>query len=350
MVVALPGVDLKVSVEGGDLAAFGSSDARYAKIQERQTGAKEYLSKFRTPFGLTLEPTVIGKPARVERVPSDWISEFRLLVSVPHVIRGRVDWTALGLGSGPPYSELFDVYPVILAKDPEYVTIQAPGETGLHVLSKFEGSYPFTVTTNPKDFTPENDDDLCAALIALWQTKPTDSARHEFRSRVFRSLAMADYALRGLYANFGSAIDIGIPLSLWTGAFEAIAAPDTGEVKTRHVADLIARIPWEDERLRSAEHEPTHFRPDPPGSAKVTLPVQVYGRVASLRNELLHGRTLPADTAARGRLSVQVPVLYRCTLLYLLAEQGFGAFPSDWLIQDWYEEALLEPPPEDGRR
>jgi hypothetical protein len=291
---------------------------------------------------------MVAAASSVKTVASDWVSEFRLSFAVAHVIRGRVDWAGSGFGSGVPYSELFDFYPFGLSKDGEMVTIQAPGEFGTNYLSRFRGSYPFTVTTNPKHFNPQNDDDLCGPLVELWQSRSDDRDKQEFRSRIFQSLAMADYALRALYANFGSTIDVGIPLSLWTTAFEAIAAPAAGDVKTRHVAEFIAGIPWNDERLQRREHEPAHFRPAPPGSAKVTLPVQIYGRVANLRNTLLHGQPLtgpePGYEAHWGKLPVQVPALYRCALLQALARNGFGEFPSeDWFLQDLYEEALLGP-------
>jgi hypothetical protein len=44
-------------------------------------------------------------------------------------------------------------------------------------------------------------------------------------------------------------------------------------------------------------------------------------------------------------MSVEVPALYRCTLLYVLATRGFGEFPPedrDWLQGD-FEDALLGP-------
>ena len=40
------------------------------------------------------------------------------------------------------YSELFDFYPIVLAKDPEYVTIRAPAETGSILLPTLPDQSP----------------------------------------------------------------------------------------------------------------------------------------------------------------------------------------------------------------
>jgi hypothetical protein len=334
MIAALPAVDIPKAIDGRDLAAIGSTDPRYAWLLANQPGLANYLRLFETPFGRKLKPTLLIIRKELERLPPGRVSDFRNLVALAHVLHCRMQthWRQ-GL-SGVPFSDLFDIYPIVLSKDPGVVYLLTTSEKGLDDLAKLKVAQPAPIFAYPDHLRADCDKVFADAALQLWNENPRRGLKAQFARRLFRSFSVAYYGLRAPFANLRSPVDIALPMAMMVSAFEVLAQPaDGSDVKWFHVANLIRSVPWTSARLRRRRFSPLGYtrrgieRP-------TTLPVQIYLRLYRLRNKVLHGDPLqegatePQRRKKWGALMSQAPVLYRNVVLWLLDRHGFGRFAA----------------------
>lgn len=333
MVAVLPAVDIPKALDGQTLAAVGSSDPRYSWLLANEPGVAEYLAKFETPFGRKLKPTLLISLRQIDRLAAERVSNFRNLVALAHLLHSRMQTHENQRLAGVPFSDLFDIYPIALSKDPTNVYLLTTSEKGLDDLSRMKVAQPAPVFAYPDNLRAECDRQFADAALALWDRNPVRGPKAEFARKLFRSFAVAYYGLRAPAANLRSPVDSAVPMAMLVSAFEVLAQPDDGSaVRWHHVASLIRSVPWTAARLRRRAFSPLGYKRG--GKAlPTTLPVQIYLRLYRLRNKLLHGAALqegatePNRRKKWGSLMSQAPVLYRNVVLCLLERHGFGRFP-----------------------
>ena len=76
------------AVEAGDLAVIPATDARYGHLAQPE---REYLSRFRNPFGDVLTPTAIVRRARSRALSAPDLFAFRNVIAVASVVRARAE-------------------------------------------------------------------------------------------------------------------------------------------------------------------------------------------------------------------------------------------------------------------
>ncbi|MGH9364349.1 MAG: hypothetical protein ACRD1B_03665, partial [Thermoanaerobaculia bacterium] len=343
MIAALPGVDIPKALDGGTLAAIGSSDPRYAWLLANEPGVAEYLAKFETPFGRKLKPTLLVSRREVERLPPERVSDFRNLVALAHVLHSRMQTHWSQRLAGVPFSDLFDIYPIALSRFPDTVYFLTTSEHGMDDLAKLKIAQPAPTFAYPEHLRAECDEGFAQAALELWREDPRRGPKAELARRLFRSFSVAYYGLRAPIANLRSTVDIALPMAMMVSAFEVLAQPaDGGDVKWFHVANLIRSVPWTSTRLSRRRFSPLGYKRQGK-ELPTTLPVQIYLRLYRLRNKVLHGDPLqegatePGRRKSWGSLLCQAPVLYRNVVLWLLARRGFGRFP----VKEPTAEALV---------
>jgi hypothetical protein len=327
-ILVLPGVELSTSVEGGALVAIGPSDHRYAAVCSNPH-VKRFLSRFLTPFGESLNPSLIIR--RLASKPrADEVTSFRDVIALPRVIEARASGR-----SGTLWSDYFDPYPAMVTQD-GMISITAGAISDIRFQEqarKFRGQVA-PILFDARGMRSRTDPVLEGALLKAWQWRPavTDRKAVLFRRRLFRSTAFAFHALR-VSSVLAERSERATWLSLFVAAFETLVHPDSGKVAYSHVSGAIRSIPWESKRLRSANARIHYVRGGKVVYKRSTHPVQIYHRLYRLRNEWLHGTELRSDRLERshhpkwGSLETQVPALYRALLLTQLGSNGVSALP-----------------------
>jgi len=347
-VMTIPSVDIKGFIAINDLVLIGSGDSRYAQLQSENPVMAKYLAAFRSPVGTQVRPSIVIRDASLPKVDARRLCSFRNAIAVSSALRFRAEHYMMNAVMGVYCTDLFDFYPVSVSSDGTDLIGQTTFErSGWMEVDGFAGS------TTPSVIHPQHvrvipDEWLMIWLLNLLEKKHQRKADVQFRNRVFRSIELAYHALRAPVVNLGAQGDFGVALSLWVSAFEALAYPGTGRVDYSHVCSLIAAAPWQCHHLRRRIYADVNR---PKARIKVSLPVQVYGRLCSNRNKYAHGNPLPKERYEFvhrkdwGNLWFQVPALYRCVLCHILATSAASARPSSSdILNHAYEDALLRRP------
>lgn len=334
-VAALPSLIVHESREAGRFVLLPPADPRYAEITARDSGVAAYLRKFQTPFGVKLSPPVICFDRLARQADGRSLSRFRDCIAVAAIVEARRKTLVSGRITGFIQSDSFDFYPVHPGRDRTHVYLRTASEEGLHELSALRGQCSPAVL-HPQHQLAEFDDVLLTPLLKVFAGRRVAGG---LRTRIFRSLHAAYAACRAPFHQLGSALDLGMTTSMWVTAFEVLVHPGGHEdVRFKHVSEAIRRIPWPDSELRRNSRVQMRNSRGKRPEGLTTIPLQLYGRLYATRCAFLHGE--PDLSAAkthlndgrRGRLAEQVAVLYRFTLLRVLADAGLYEFPT---VPDW---------------
>jgi hypothetical protein len=328
-VMTIPSLDIHDAIETSDLVLVGSRDPRYLAACNDSPNLADYLSRFSSPFGRKLSPSIVLRDTLFPKVTAERLSSFRNAVAVSSVLESRVRSYIYQRAIGCFSTEMFEFYPVSLASDEKDLITRTVLEQGLaNPISSFHGqSSPAVIYPQNLDFGYEKC--LLEALVAFLDGRATTPDGRRFRSKVLLSLQFAYYALSTPFSHLGSAVDYGVALSLWVSAFESLAHPGDQDVTFSHVSSLIRSVPWFSARLRRSGYSAVGAKV---AGKQTTLPVQSYGRLFQTRNKYLHGGKFPKgqfeyqQRKNRVPLQFQVPALYRCVLLSELAKQSYGAY------------------------
>jgi hypothetical protein len=326
--MAIPGINLPKAVRSGLLLIAGAEDSTIRNALKDSESATRLVNGFGTAFGEAITPSVLLSYQGARRVTVDSLVAFRNLVAVPHVIGARIRTWSAPQSWAPNFSDHFDLYPVSPTKDPDSLMIDTPNSRGTHEARRFRGQ-PTPTVLDPRHTRVAPDEDLLAALLKLDAASTKTDAPRRFERKVRRSLEFAFHALRAPVSYSKKRSDRAVALSLWVSAFEVLVHPDVGRVNSRHVSGVIKQIQWSKASLRRARYRPVGL---PRERSLTTRPVQIYLRLSRLRNSFFHGADLADVVLERrhhswGSLDFQVPALYRCFLMFLLAQRGFATFP-----------------------
>jgi hypothetical protein len=341
MVVALPAVALRAPVEAGDTAVIPYAVPRYQHLIASRSSIRSYLARFRTPFGHRLQPSIVIRDDNSPRIAREDLAALRNILAVAAVVRARTSRCVYNYGgSGRVYWDLFEFYPGNVRRTGHGLIIETAAEFGSGTsLGSFRGQ-PHPAYIFPENADPQLDETLLRPLLRLWRSKVRRGRGGAFRSRIFRSLEFAYYALAGLIANLRSSTDQALPFALWVAAFETLAQTGTGDVHAVDVLKMIRTSRWHDSHLTMANTAQIEYRrlPKPPKALTALppdiRPVRVYQRLYRARNQSLHGgmaspRLLKGDARRREtHLAVAVPALYRGVLLSALAARALHRYPE----------------------
>ena len=360
-IITIPGVKATESVYSNELGFVGPTDEKYQVISSVHPNMKKYLDSFHDIFGSELPPSMIIRRKADSQLEHWQLSQFRNTIAIPTVMKSRLMNYKNPYPNHVPYTDLFEFCLANMGRDYEHIVFRTPSETGGG--NDVEG---FTYNPNPSIIHPhlfklEYDELLMMALIKLYDDNSRNRDVKEFKKKVFRSLEMVFYALKAFTPNLGTAYDYGFVVSLWVPAFEILANPLSAPVSYRKVEELINRVPWLSKELRRKNYKRVNYNYGKKGKhEKVSLPVQVYSRLHYMRNLILHGSPIdeikmePKNRERWIPLIIQAPALYRCTLLNMLCERGYGEYPPKnetfegiWMNRNYfryYEEILFKPP------
>ena len=361
-IISVPGIKLSEPVNAKVIAFIGPNDERYEIISNTHENMRKYLDAFRDAFGNKLPPSIIIRK-RKEKLIEHWdLACFRNIVAIPSVIKSRSMNYLNPFPNNVPFTDMFEFCLINIGKDYKYLVHRTPSETGANEIDKF--SYiPNPAVIHPHIFKVEYDYHLMNALISLYDDRSTSKHIEELKNKVYRSLEMAFYALKTFTTNLGTVYDHGFVVSLWVPAFEILANPLKQDVSYKDVEKLINKIPWHRSELIKRNYKQVDYKYGKRAKYKrVSLPNQIYSRLRYVRNLILHGSPIDAVLLEPKRrkkwspLIVQAPALYRCLLLSMLSNNGFGEYPKPDASMDgiwknmnyirYYEEILFKAPKE----
>lgn len=342
-VFTIPSIDIPGHISIDDLILLGSKDDRYQELKNSNSFLSKYLDSFRAPFGTKINPSIVVRDKTLPRVDADRLTAFRNAIAVSSVIYSMMKSYLYNTPTGCTCTDLFDFHPVSVSSDGDDFSVRTAHTIGFDDrIEDFKGQTTLAVAY-PETVRPSFDEEFMMTLLNLIEKRSHRIKEKEFRNRVMRALDMAYYALRSPFVNLGNKTDFGVSISLWVSAFEILANPYTKDVHFKDVSTLIKQVPWENAKLRRKNYTAIAY------NGKTTLPVQIYGRLYHTRNMYLHGNIIPKGSfefrrrKRWGNLLFQVPVLFRCVLMYLLQTNGFTPESQYPYLQRTYERVLLKP-------
>lgn len=360
-IITVPGVELSDSIDSEYMSFVGPTDERYQEIYHSHPNMSKYLDSFRDVFGKKLSPSIIIRKERDALIEHWDLACFRNIIAIPSVMKSRLMNYLNPFPNNVPFTDMFEFCLVNIGKDFENLVFRTPSESGAgNDVDKFSYN-PNPAVIHPQLFKVEYDEPLMNALIKLYDDQSNNPQVRELKKKVYRSLEMVFYALRTFTTNLGTAYDYGFVVSLWVPSFEILANPLKGRVTYREVENLINRIPWHSSELRKYNYKRVNYYYGKGGRKydKVSLPNQIYSRLHYMRNLILHGspiNTMQMEPKSRNKwtpLIVQTPALYRCLLLNMLSDNGYGQYPiidetfeGIWKNRNYiryFEEILFKP-------
>jgi len=332
-IATIASLDIKKCIETSELAIIGTQDPRYQQLKKASTNQNKFINSFKTPFGVKILPSIIIRDSSLPKVQLDYLCSFRTSIAVSSVIYSLVTSFRLQRQFGIPTTEVFDFYPISLTQDKKNLFYQTASNKGINSLDNFKGqSNPVYIDAQNLDF--EYDTELLKSLLAILSKQGKKREDKIFKSKLFRSIQMANFAMRVPFFNFFNKVDLGTSLSLWVGAFETLAHPLNGAVEFNHVSDILKSVPWLKSSLKVKANRPIYsLKAKPKKNDKTTLPVQIFGRLFNTRNMYLHGNPLPKNgfefkTCKNWNpLFYQIPALYRSVVLSEIIKKIGSKYP-----------------------
>jgi hypothetical protein len=159
---------------------------------------------------------------------------------------------------------------------------------------------------------------LMLALLKRWQALYSEKNVRWKDRALFRSLNMANQALRAPGGTDTTFYDVGRSVALWISAFEILAHPPNANANLQVVYELLERVKWNNPALRAKRYK-THA-----GRGKAVrriLSCQLYGELYKVRNDFLHGnRVIPSQLNFPRKRGY--PLAYYAACLYRMALSG----------------------------
>jgi hypothetical protein len=342
-VMTIPSVDFVNYVAITDLMLLGSNDKRYQDLKKQNPVLKQYLDSFRTPFGKTVNPSIVVRDESMPKVDVSHLCAFRNAIAIAAVIGARTLSYINNEAAGHYCTDLFDFYPVSVSNDGTDLVARTAFENSFCCSVDNFARQPTPAVVYPENIDPAVDDKFTLALLDVVESRPRRTDEKTFKNKVIRSMEMAYYAMRSPFVTLGEPSDFGVLISLWVSAFEILANPHGAKVHFSDVSTMIKAVPWRDRKLRVRNLAAV----GPKKGEKTTLPVQIYGRLYQTRNAYMHGvamRKGEYEFCRRkgwGNLFFQAPSLYRSVLMNTLNSRGFGELLAQSEEHGLYEKVLL---------
>ncbi|MCL4196999.1 MAG: hypothetical protein KJZ69_05860 [Phycisphaerales bacterium] len=320
-------------------------DPRFQRIRDSSPLLERLASQITTPFGSRVEPSAIlvdGK-AHPRAYTSDALFAFRNCIALSTLIH---DWRlTLQRWSlhHPLYSDVFDVYPVVPARNGKGYLTDTPA-----VLDYSPADCEFQGQCNPLLRSPAElrsipTERLLSRLGDAFRRRFVRGRRSRLDRQLFNSLQLAFEAMRVPHAHMGNQYDNGVRLALWVSAIETLVHPDGPHVDMRYVVnELNSTRQLHPQLTRHSCRVVQGSRP----SLKCTIAGKLYHRLYSARCRFLHGEPISShSTKAESQLLAVAPILFRLVLLHHLDRcDSAGTKKRDVEFdfeQREYDEALL---------
>lgn len=323
----LPNVELGFAVEGQHCVIAPGADPRVVDLRATHPHLELFLSRFRSSHGRQVSPTVmlIDTDAPASRRTGEAMVGMRNALAVATVLRQ----TALELvhpqGHRVLYSDPFDFYPWNLDREFDRMLSITPATMALHRVEDFNGqpspsSPVHTVSHIGVDRT------LLSEVLAHWNAAYGRQSPPPLDRALFRSLNMANAAMKMPATTGATIFDYGRHCGLWISAFEILAHFDAGRGRAdlQAVFSLLDRRRFHDPALNARRYIVTYRN----RRLRVPLAHKLYERLYRVRNDFLHGNPVTRRSlqiAGSGRFVGQfAPLLYRAALRNFLDLRYFS--------------------------
>jgi hypothetical protein len=347
----LPGLQLSHSIECGPFAAITPNDNRYNSLANDPRSTPIFLSRFRSPYGKKVKPTLIVNRLKAQQYKALLVTDFRNLIAVCCQMRGfAYRYQSNPKSSGPVFSDFFDIYPG-WPRDggdewpTDSVFIRGAMQSKPPIeIRRFNGGLPLGIFDQTNRMAIP-DVHLLHALTKLFSDQSGKFS--SIRRRVFRALEVVRLATRAPIGNLGSQQDYGLSFAQWVSAIEIlthlmICGTNTRpNVNANEVVNVIEAIPWKDQKLRrKSVRWSKKIGSGNSVNTRIRKAEQIYRRMYKVRCDYLHGNTIIGRAVerywqpSRGHLSGQAPILFRWYLLKILSHFGFTNYLNPISIID----------------
>ncbi len=283
----IPNFEIEVPFENEYFSITSTQDSRVQEIFMNHENVKVFINSFRDQFQNKINPSLfLSKVALPDHLKSiDAIVGFRNILAISAIIQSYEKQLVNDITYQPPFSEHFDFYEYLFAKDQDEILIDTPGVKGLvsDMKNVFGQTHP-GLAKHPNKYNIEYDI-LLELIKQIWERRYKKNKLSEWKTKtIFRALEMAYLACRMPNENLTTIFDIGTKIALWVSAFEILAHPYSTNVNVLTVINCIDNYDWNSKILK-----PKRYKIKYNGEHRVTLLSKIYKQLYDSRNYFLHG-------------------------------------------------------------
>jgi hypothetical protein len=307
-VLALPNLDMRVTLECAQAAIVAPTDSRVERLCVAHPRLTTFLSKFCSQFREQVWPSLLllHADAPTSYYTSEAVSAFRDILSLSVVPYARTTRLRFDHANRLAFTNIFQFYPWMLDKQFDEMILVNPAQIHAHLLEEFQGQ-SFPEQSQTSIMCSGIDIPLAHELLNRWIERFSGNPVAWKHKALFRSLNMANEAGRIPALTASSFYDTGRSLALWVSAYEILAHPT--------VSALLESVKWLDQRLTAVAH-PIPGRTPP---QQKQLATWVCRRIYDLRNDFLHGNDVDGPALLLNGKSM----IDFAAVLYRLAITGF---------------------------
>lgn len=328
-IAVLPNLTLQEPIECSRFALVPPTHDAVTAYRRKYRGFDTFMDRFTDTFGAPIEPTVLLRrgPDRPQKYDRGGAVAFRDAVAVAAVTYDRATYVIYNSSRGTHYSDSFWIYPWTLWGDKRNIIATTPALHALHRPEKLHGQCSPEISLSELQ-SGYWDTTLLNALCEAWHERYVTS-KPSWRTRaLFRSLNMANQAMRIPAGVDATLYDHGRLTALWVSAFEILVRSPEEKSNEKAVRALLSNVKWDRAELGYRRYLIKYGKT----KKKVTLAGWLYHRLYKLRNDFLHGnpvtaRSLAVSPKAVSFITIAAP-LYRLALTSFLDLEWNKPVPS----------------------
>lgn len=301
-IFVLPNLVLTDSIDGEYICFAPHADDRVQKYATKHPIVGKFLSSFHDAFGVAVNPSVLllRDDAPDGSATAEAIAGFRDAVVTAAVPLTRARWMTAGtVFRGAYFANAFEFHPWSVGRDNQHLVSSTLAQEAMHQVDKFKGQ-PDPSMGVASVGSYDLDKPLLEVLLRRWQARFNNKKPERRDVALFRSLGIANEAMRITGGVAVQIYDIGRLTGLWTSAFETLFHPGgTAVIKERQVREMLGNLSWQRRDLRHRRYllragsEPLKQGAK---AIKVSLPELVYFQLNDARNAFMHGNDVSART------------------------------------------------------
>lgn len=321
-IALLPNLSLADAIEGGPIALAPTFDARVENLRTAHAAFDTFLGRFTDAFRQPLTPaTLIARDDILAngQLSTDAVSGFRDLVAASVVPLGNANNLRHARNRHTiGYSDFFALYPWTVDQKFDGLVARTPAILGIHDANEFYGQGDPGLFVDRLS-SSEIDLPLLNALASSWAREFVDRQNVPRDRSLFRSLNMANDAMRMAGGPETTYYDVGRSMALLVSAFEILAHDGKSSDLTKVLA-MIQGAPW----LSAKSTATTHASALKKIPGPLDIGRAIYTHLYVARNDFLHGNPVAATRlqTPKGKSLWQTAcVLYRMLLASELALQ-----------------------------
>lgn len=315
----LPNIHGERAIEGDVIALAPLNDPRVIAFGNLHPKFKDLTRRFTDAFREPIQPfiEIIREDVSAKLSYVEPLASFRDLVALSVVPYGRALNTVFGHRAihRIVYSNSFWLYPWMLGKDNEHLTIATPAFNGLHIVEAFHGQ---TTPELPAMKLREIDEPLLEILLRRWKGYYLGSRKQAQDRALFRSLNMAAQASQLPAGIDVTLYDLGRIIALWVSACEILAHQSAGYAGVTQVYDLLGKVNFVDRGQGLRKYKAFVRRKHGITQRQQrNLSCWLYGELYHARCDFLHGNPVRKDRLNfKGEIGPfwVTPCLYRLVL------------------------------------